>query len=328
MAHRNLTAQYVKLRSYYVKPQYSSPTTDYFGDDSGEMDDEIELNYLPSHGANDLESASQGSAYFHRFNSPNAYWIGILRSVRDDIKLINKTMSDLRRLHTEHLTPRFGKDFSGEEREIEIQTEEIKRLFQDCKKSIEAIDVDVNNIKTQEDTMLRNLKMSLITDLDATSKTFRSDQRDYLKRMKVFKTRQQELKPMQDHDELDPEERERLEELEQKMYDPGFTEEQVREMLLNEQDILRRDREIREILKSIIELQELFRDFSQLVIEQGTMLDRIDHNIEQTHHHVQKGNKNLETAAKMQKWSRMTLCILFLLVGIITLVVLVAAKIA
>lgn len=37
-------------------------------------------------------------------------------------------MSDLRRTHTEHLTPRFGKDFSGEEREIEIQTEDIKRV--------------------------------------------------------------------------------------------------------------------------------------------------------------------------------------------------------
>lgn len=146
--------------------------------------------------------------------------------------------------------------------------------------------------------------------------------------MKVFKARQQELKPMQDQDDLDPEERERLEELEQKMYDPGFTEDQVREMLINEQDILRRDREIREILRSIVELQDLFRDFSQLVIEQGTMLDRIDHNIEQTHHHVVKGNENLKTAEKMQKWSRMTLCIIFLLVAIVTLVVLVSAKLA
>ena len=43
-----------------------------------------------------------------------------------------------------------------------------------------------------------------------------------------------------------------------------------------------RDREITEIAKSIASLAELFKDLSVLVIDQGTLLDSIEYNIEQT----------------------------------------------
>jgi len=44
--------------------------------------------------------------------------------------------------------------------------------------------------------------------------------------------------------------------------------------------INQRDHEISQIAKSIAELAELFQDLSALVIDQGTMLDRIDYNVE------------------------------------------------
>lgn len=100
MAHRDLTSQYLKLRSYYVKPQYTmtSPTVDGYDDDNDEH--EIELNYMASHSPSvDLEGSP--SDYMHRFNSPSAFWIGILHSVRDDIKLIDKkSMCGQRHAHT------------------------------------------------------------------------------------------------------------------------------------------------------------------------------------------------------------------------------------
>lgn len=43
-----------------------------------------------------------------------------------------------------------------------------------------------------------------------------------------------------------------------------------------------RDTEIRKIVETIAELAQIMRDLSTLVVEQGTMLDRIDHNIQQT----------------------------------------------
>lgn len=47
-------------------------------------------------------------------------------------------------------------------------------------------------------------------------------------------------------------------------------------------DLHVRDREITEIAKSIASLAELFKDLSVLVIDQGTLLDSVEYNIEQT----------------------------------------------
>lgn len=50
----------------------------------------------------------------------------------------------------------------------------------------------------------------------------------------------------------------------------------------NEATIDQREREVNQIAKSIHQLAEIFRDLQTLVIDQGSMLDRIDYNIEQT----------------------------------------------
>lgn len=48
------------------------------------------------------------------------------------------------------------------------------------------------------------------------------------------------------------------------------------------QEFAARDRELAEIAKSIASLAELFKDLSVLVIDQGTLLDSVEYNIEQT----------------------------------------------
>jgi len=59
-----------------------------------------------------------------------------------------------------------------------------------------------------------------------------------------------------------------------------------------------RDRELTEIAKSIASLAELFKDLSVLVIDQGTLLDSVEFNIEQTAVHMEDSMKELITATR------------------------------
>lgn len=63
-------------------------------------------------------------------------------------------------------------------------------------------------------------------------------------------------------------------------------------------DIQLRDRELTEIANSIASLAELFKDLSILVIDQGTLLDSIEYNIEQTSVHIAEAVKELDVATR------------------------------
>lgn len=72
-------------------------------------------------------------------------------------------------------------------------------------------------------------------------------------------------------------------------------------------------------MNSISELAEIFKELSSLVVHQGTILDRIDYNIEQTLDNVIQGNQELEAAEKHQRCTRATGCILLMIVCIVIL---------
>ena len=59
-----------------------------------------------------------------------------------------------------------------------------------------------------------------------------------------------------------------------------------------------RDRELAEIAKSIASLAELFKDLSVLVIDQGTLLDSVEYNIEQTAVQMEDAVTDLKIATR------------------------------
>ena len=61
----------------------------------------------------------------------------------------------------------------------------------------------------------------------------------------------------------------------------------------NDAAIAQREREINDIAQGIIELADIFKDLQVMVIDQGTMLDRIDYNIENMAVNVKAADKEL-----------------------------------
>jgi syntaxin 16 len=74
-----------------------------------------------------------------------------------------------------------------------------------------------------------------------------------------------------------------------------------------------RDQEIVKIAQSIEELGTIFKELAVLVIDQGTILDRIDYNMEAVVEHTKTGIQQLERAEKSQKNARPIKCIVCLM---------------
>ena len=87
-----------------------------------------------------------------------------------------------------------------------------------------------------------------------------------------------------------------------------------------------RSQEITNIAQSINELHTIFKELAVLVIDQGTILDRIDYNLEQVSATVEEGRKQLTKAEKHQKNSRMIICIYVLIVAVAVMLVIVVIQ--
>lgn len=87
-----------------------------------------------------------------------------------------------------------------------------------------------------------------------------------------------------------------------------------------------RDQEIQKIAQSIEELGSIFKELAVLVIDQGTILDRIDYNMEAVVEHTKTGVKQLEKAEKHQKNARPLRCIICLGATIFVLLLILVLK--
>jgi syntaxin 16 len=91
-------------------------------------------------------------------------------------------------------------------------------------------------------------------------------------------------------------------------------------------DVDERTWEIARIAKSIEGLAVLFKELATLVFEQGTMLDRIDHNMEQAARSTEIAVKELTHAEVNQKSARPITCTIVPMVLIVICVMIIAVK--
>ncbi|XP_004717191.1 syntaxin-16 isoform X1 [Echinops telfairi] len=241
-------------------------------------------------------------------------WVDGVDEIQYDVGRIRQKMKELVSLHDKHLNRPTLDDSSEEEHAIEIATQEVTQLFHRCQRAVQALPGRARQTcSEQEARLLRNVVAALAQALQELSSTFRHAQSGYLKRMKNREERSQHFfdtsVPLVDSGD------------DTALYDRGFTDEQL---VLVEQNTLlveEREHEIRRIVQSISDLNEIFRDLGAMIVEQGTVLDRIDYNVEQSHCKTEDGLKQLHKAEQHQKKNRKMLVILILVVVIVVLIV-------
>jgi len=78
---------------------------------------------------------------------------------------------------------------------------------------------------------------------------------------------------------------------------------------------LGRDEDINKLVDSVNELSALFKQMNALVIEQGTIIDRIDYNLEVAETHITKGKGQLRKAKQSMDSKCANGCIKMLVIG-------------
>lgn len=69
----------------------------------------------------------------------------------------------------------------------------------------------------------------------------------------------------------------------------------------NDLTLVRRDNQLNDLLNNVNDLAQIFKDMQNLVMEQGSILDRIDYNIDVASTNVTSGKKSIEKANKYHK---------------------------
>lgn len=260
-------------------------------------------------------------------------WLDIRDEVSDKLDEITKDMTTLERLHQKHVLPGFDDESvkKKEERVIEQMTQGITKGFQDCGRSIKRIESMVKdagkstNISSAEETMAKNLQISLASRVGDISGLFRRKQAAYLRKMRALDGFDISLDPPTTssyNPYIDPS----LMESESDRTSAQSTLLQTKQKqrgALQDSVIQQREREIEQIAQGIIDLANIFQDLQAMVIDQGTMLDRIEYNIERTRVEVKAADKELKIATGYQRKSikrKIMLLLVLLVVGMFILV--------
>ncbi|KAL7625575.1 t-SNARE affecting a late Golgi compartment protein 2 [Parahypoxylon ruwenzoriense] len=271
-------------------------------------------------------------------------WADINDEVSDLLADVARKSQALERLHQKHVLPGFNDEEAkrAEEGEIERLTQNITKSFHECHRCIQRVEQMVRESKQSgamtraEETMAKNIQTSLAARVQEASAGFRKKQSAYLKKLRgmsglgtVSPGAERSSTPLggtisSSHYAADPS---LLESDADRSYSQSALQQTTHQRLLHSNDavIAQREREIEDIAQGIIELSDLFRDLQTMVIDQGTMLDRIDYNVERMATDVKAADKELVVAAGYQKKTtkrKLILLLLLLIVGAIILLVL------
>ena len=314
MASRDLTAAFVERRSAANLRRRSA--IDAHGGLKPFSDDHL----LMEQG---IPSASSMGGPSDRTPSASAplppQWIDDVDAVHAELSDISRLTSILQSLHASRVGAVFGRDLEDMEGKIERMTRDITDRFRVAERLLQRVGSATRRAGGEEAAVGANVQRSLAKKLQELSVEFRQKQRKYLADVQAQKlggaAGERESRFGIDIDEGGG-----------NASDGRFTMQQVAVVDDLQEAVQSRDKEIADIAKSIEELGAIFKELAVLVIDQGTILDRIDYNMEAVVEHTKEGIQQLERADTHQKSARPMKCIVCLMFTIALLLLILIIK--
>jgi syntaxin 16 len=249
------------------------------------------------------------------YNLDNSNFVESYKKVNNILDELLTNFASLKSFQQERIKPKF----IDEEIENKRIDKEIDKLIIKMMKKIkfcEALTKMIKNKKNETNTILEkvknNIKLFLVTRIQNFSNEFRKNEQQYLKYLKEMgvvinsnneNNTSNDLLTNNDDDEK-------------------------KNFLYTQEDdlhsqIKKRDEDISVLVKSINELSVIFKDLQNIVQEQGTILDRIDYNINISYENSQKGLQSIKKADEHHKDScfRNAILLLFIIIFVETIMI-------
>lgn len=243
-------------------------------------------------------------------------WTEDLEEVQFEMSKIKNKLKELNLLHDKHLNRPTMDDNFDEEKFIDQLTQEITQILGQSQMKVRKISIRVGGVHSSrsDQRLIRNVVSNLASSLQNLTTDFRKNQNLYLKKIQSRKERSNML--------FDTSEYSSSSALmtEENYYDEddanllNLKQEQLQTHRVNQQLLNEREKEITHVVKSIQDLNEVFKDLATMIVDQGTVLDRIDYNIEKVSVHVDHGLVELQKAQKYQKANKKMYCIGILII--------------
>jgi len=239
-------------------------------------------------------------------------WIEAAEEAREDLTVLKDKLVALTKAHNKRFLKVFGNDGSPD-KDVEALTQQCSALVRECEQRIKQVKtMGAANTSHRDLEARQNVQRGLAMQLQQLSQQFRQQQKDYLSEI-----RGRQKGALWD-DSLVADGREAV--------DRSFNDMQLQEIESMEVNASQRNEEICQIAVSINELHMVFKELAVLVIDQGSVLDRIDYNMEHVVHTAKEANVQLQKAESHAKNNRAMKCTYLLVVVNLVLIVILIVK--
>ncbi|CAD5332789.1 putative target SNARE coiled-coil domain, syntaxin domain-containing protein [Arabidopsis thaliana] len=300
MATRNRTLLFRKYRNSLRSVRAPLSSSSLTGTRSGGVGPVIEmastslLNPNRSYAPISTEDPGTSSKGAITVGLPPA-WVDVSEEISVNIQRARTKMAELGKAHAKALMPSFG-DGKEDQHNIESLTQEITFLLKKSEKQLQRLSASG---PSEDSNVRKNVQRSLAMDLQLLSMELRKKQSTYLKRLRQQKEAGMDLEMDLSRNRYKPEEDD---------FGDMLNEHQMSKIKKSEEVSLEREKEIQQVVESVNDLAQIMKDLSALVIDQGTIVDRIDYNIENVATTVEDGLKQLQKAERTQRHGGMVKC--------------------
>ena len=215
------------------------------------------------------------------------------------------------------------------EEQIKEKTSEIHKLFN----RVHEIVVEIKNasIYKPRDKVLSNVLQWQYREISHLTEKLRNCQREHVNKLTEKERYAEQF--IVNFDEIDlrnePEQLVHFPSNESASFHNNLQQQQQQSQVQidieGENEYLReRDQEMANVLKSIVDLNHIFQEMNALLVNQGSLLDRIDYNIESVQMKVEEGAIQLSRAERSARTARKMKCIMILCGSIILALIIMA----